>query len=221
VQPQLLHWHTNTTASTATTTPPPLSTVLPPHNLSPTHRCWPYAMCDIQSVSLCSPPLCFPSPLVIALRVFLCVPSRCIKGLSVVAACATDVQRIGSDLRQERGEVLIDHLGEIEDTKGNNGQKGKLFTMQPATILSPSTSHINFNDRVGVDEIATAARETCSKYGMPVVTPHCSLRAVTCCSKRRLCQSLSFLPANPVSASLHTLFGMMLLSLIPLPISLT
>lgn len=29
-----------------------------------------------------------------------------------------------SDLRQDKGEVLIDHLGEIEDTKGNNGQTG-------------------------------------------------------------------------------------------------
>eukprot|EP00729_Bicosta_minor_P017520 gene17520-7787_t len=39
--------------------------------------------------------------------------------------CRFDMKE--TDLQQEKGEVLIDHLGEIEDTKGNNGQTGRLM----------------------------------------------------------------------------------------------
>ena len=46
-----------------------------------------------------------------------------------------------SQLQPCPGEVIIDFLAHVEDTKGNNGDKGNLFTgglgMQYVQIISP------------------------------------------------------------------------------------
>ena len=47
------------------------------------------------------------------------------------------VRRFDRDLQQDKGEVLVDHLGEIEDTKGNNGQKGTDRLHRRSTLRQP------------------------------------------------------------------------------------
>jgi Bardet-Biedl syndrome 5 protein len=58
------------------------------------------------------------------------------------------------DLRQDKGEVLIDQLGEIEDTKGNNGQTGRLLVTN-LRLIWVSDRKTRTNLSVGYTAIAS------------------------------------------------------------------
>jgi len=68
--------------------------------------------------------------------------------------CRFDLKE--ADLRQDKGEVLVDHLGEIEDTKGNNGQKGRLLVTN-LRLVWISDRRVRTNLSIGYSAILNLA----------------------------------------------------------------
>lgn len=64
--------------------------------------------------------------------------------------CRFDIKEY--ELRQEKGEILIDHLGEIEDTKGNNGQTGRLLVTN-LRLIWVSDRRVGTNLSIGYSSI--------------------------------------------------------------------
>lgn len=68
-----------------------------------------------------------------------------------------------SNLQLRPGELVIDHLTDVEDTKGNNGEKGML-TLTNLRVMWVSLTRSSINLSIGFNTISSiSTRKTCSK----------------------------------------------------------